>query len=49
MLVGLPPYYAENKDELFKNIECAELKLPSRLSSEVRDLLTQVRIDNILS
>jgi serine/threonine protein kinase len=42
MLVGLPPYYAESKDELFKNIECAELRLPSRLSSDVRDLLTKV-------
>lgn len=43
MLVGLPPYYAESKDELFKNIECAELRLPSRLSSEVKDLLQKVK------
>ena len=29
LLVGLPPYYADSKEELFQNIENAELQLPT--------------------
>jgi len=39
MLVGMPPYYANNRDKLFENIEKAPLKLPSHLSNEAKALL----------
>ena len=32
MLVGLPPYYADSKEQLFYNIENAQLKIPSTIS-----------------
>lgn len=31
-LIGMPPYYANNRDDLFNNIERAPLKLPNNLS-----------------
>lgn len=46
MLVGLPPYYADSKEELFSNIENAQLKIPSYLSSDVKDLLRNVPKSN---
>ncbi|EGR28006.1 protein kinase domain protein [Ichthyophthirius multifiliis] len=39
LLVGIPPYYSHNKDELFYNIQNAQLKLPDFLSMESRSLL----------
>lgn len=39
LLVGLPPYYANNREELFYNIENASLKIPSYISLEARNLL----------
>ncbi|KAM3142373.1 hypothetical protein pb186bvf_005530 [Paramecium bursaria] len=39
LLVGLPPYYANNREELFYNIENAALKIPSYISVEARNLL----------
>ncbi|KAL4429689.1 hypothetical protein ABPG74_017098 [Tetrahymena malaccensis] len=39
LLVGIPPYYANNKEELFNNIEKGHLKLPSFLSNDARSLL----------
>ncbi|CAD8146459.1 unnamed protein product [Paramecium pentaurelia] len=39
LLVGLPPYYANNREELFYNIENAQLKIPSYISLEARNLL----------
>jgi serine/threonine protein kinase len=42
MLTGLPPYYAESKEELFRNIEQAPLQLSSKLSAEARSLLKSV-------
>ncbi|CAD8076974.1 unnamed protein product [Paramecium sonneborni] len=39
LLVGLPPYYANNREELFYNIENAQLKIPSYISSEAKNLL----------
>lgn len=39
LLVGIPPYYANNRDELFHNIEKAPLKLPNNISSEAKSLL----------
>ncbi|CAD8135939.1 unnamed protein product [Paramecium octaurelia] len=39
LLVGLPPYYANNREELFYNIENAQLKIPSYISNEAKNLL----------
>ena len=39
LLVGMPPYYASNKEDLFKNIEKGVLKMPSNLSKEGKSLL----------
>ncbi|CAG9329835.1 unnamed protein product [Blepharisma stoltei] len=39
MLVGVPPYYANNREQLFYNIQNAKLKLPPFLSPEAKNLL----------
>lgn len=39
MLVGYPPYYASNRDQLFYNIENATLRLPPSLSDNSKSLL----------
>jgi len=39
MLVGVPPYYANNREQLFYNIQKAALKIPSYLSQEAKSLL----------
>ena len=39
MLVGVPPYYANNKEEIFYNIEKAPLKLPNYMSINAKSLL----------
>lgn len=39
MLVGIPPYYSSNKEQLYENIEGGPLKLPNYLSKEARSLL----------
>lgn len=38
-LVGLPPFYADTKEELFHNIEHGKLKIPNFVSSTAKDLL----------
>lgn len=42
MVVGMPPYYATNKDQLYSNIQNGPLKLPSYLSDNARDILVQL-------
>lgn len=50
LLVGIPPYYANNKymnlirEEIFQNIEKAPLKIPSYLSPESKSLLKAVHL-----
>ncbi|CAD8173722.1 unnamed protein product [Paramecium octaurelia] len=39
LLVGVPPYYDNEKDQLFHNIEHAVLKIPSYISPEGRNLI----------
>lgn len=39
VLVGIPPFYAETKEELFHNIEHGKLKIPNSLSQSAKDLL----------
>lgn len=46
LIVGLPPYYANNREELFNNIENAPLKMPSYISLEGKSLLKSVICNN---
>lgn len=39
MLVGIPPYYSNNKEQLYENIQRGPLKLPNFLSEQSRGLL----------
>lgn len=43
MLVGVPPYFSSNKEELMNNIQRGKLKLPTSLSVEARELIKDVR------
>ena len=42
MLVGVPPFFTTKKEEIFHNIECAELKIPNYVSTEVAELLRRL-------
>lgn len=39
MIVGIPPYYSSNKEQLFKNIQTAPLKIPLTLSADAKSLI----------
>ena len=39
MMVGIPPYYSNNKEQLYANIQNGPLKLPNFLSENARALL----------
>ena len=39
MLVGMPPFYTDNIQRLYKNIQTAKLQVPSVISASARDLL----------
>jgi len=39
MLVGMPPYFSKDRDQLFKNIKGGPLKLPLFLSQSARNLI----------
>lgn len=41
-LVGIPPYYDNDRDQLFHNIIHESIDLPHQLSSDVRDLLVKL-------
>ena len=42
MLVGMTPYFTTRKEDLFYNIENAELKIPNFVSKEAADLLRKL-------
>ena len=42
MVTGVPPFYAETKEELFHNIQHSALKVPETLSPELQDLLARL-------
>jgi len=42
MLTGKPPYFSQNRDELFRNIIKAHLKFPPYLSITAKSLITEV-------
>ncbi|CAG9317809.1 unnamed protein product [Blepharisma stoltei] len=39
MLVGAPPYYSSNREQLFNNIQRGKLKIPKGLSNEAKDII----------
>jgi serine/threonine protein kinase len=39
MLVGCPPYFSPNKQELFNNIQRGVLRIPASLSTEAKNLI----------
>ena len=42
MLVGTPPYYSSNREQLFNNIQRGKLKVPKHLSVESKTLIKQL-------
>ena len=44
MVVGKPPYFSIDKNELMNNIQRGKLKIPSSLSSEAKELIIDVKI-----
>eukprot|EP00357_Protocruzia_adherens_P011431 CAMPEP_0115013506 /NCGR_PEP_ID=MMETSP0216-20121206/25454_1 /TAXON_ID=223996 /ORGANISM="Protocruzia adherens, Strain Boccale" /LENGTH=841 /DNA_ID=CAMNT_0002382929 /DNA_START=885 /DNA_END=3410 /DNA_ORIENTATION=- len=48
MLVGTPPYFTNNREKLFENIERGVLRVPSSLSTEAKSLLKGLLIRNPL-
>jgi len=44
MLVGVPPFFIEDKKELFKRIEEEDPEIPENLSPEARDLISKLLV-----
>lgn len=42
MLTGMPPFFDENREKLFKNIKEGDLKIPNYVSPEAVNLLKAV-------
>lgn len=42
MLIGQPPYFSPNKDQLFRNIQHGKLRFPGVLSRQAKSLLIEV-------
>jgi len=39
MLVGIPPYYNDNIQKLYENIQKGKLKIPKYLSKNAKNIL----------
>ena len=46
MLVGQPPYFSPDRDEIFKNIMNAPLKIPAYVSLNAKSLITGVNYNS---
>lgn len=46
MLIGIPPFYDDSKEQLFHNIQKQKLEIPSYFSNEVKDLLNKLLSKN---
>ena len=46
MLVGIPPFYSNNRSELFEKIKFSQPKYPKFLSEETKDLLVRLLSKN---
>ena len=42
MVVGVPPFFSSDKDELLNNISNGKLKIPAYLTNEAKDLIREV-------
>ncbi|CAG9324763.1 unnamed protein product [Blepharisma stoltei] len=42
MMVGSPPYYSHNREELFNNIQRGKLRFPKNLSENAKSLIKQL-------
>ena len=42
MVVGIPPYFSSNKDQMFKNIKSGPLRMPERLSKDAKDFIIKL-------
>ena len=43
MLIGMPPYFSPNREQLYQNIQSGKLKLPSCLATETKNILKDVK------
>ena len=48
MLVGLPPYFSNNQEQIFKNIDNAELVIPNFISKKAQNLIRSLLIKDPL-
>ena len=46
MLVGLPPYFSNNQEQIFKNIDKAELIIPNFISKKGQNLIRSLLVKN---
>jgi hypothetical protein len=44
MIVGIPPFYSEDVQQMYKNIIKEELIIPDILSAEAQDIIIRVNI-----
>jgi len=42
MLTGMPPFYSQNREELFKKIKTTNLKLPQNISAQLKDFMQKL-------
>ena len=42
MLIGFPPFYSTNREQLIRNIESAKVIIPDRISTNCRDLIKKL-------
>ena len=46
MLVGIPPYFSNSKEQIFNNIEKSELTLPNFISKKAQELIKALLVKN---
>ena len=46
MIVGIPPYFTNNKEALFQNIQKGPLLIPTQLTPEAKDLIIKLLTKN---
>lgn len=46
LLVGIPPFFSKNRDEMFHNIKSGPLLVPKNLTSEAKDLMKRLLCRN---
>lgn len=45
-LVGVPPYYSDNIEKLYENIQSGPIQFPKHMSPVARDLISKLMIRN---